>query len=315
MPSKKITNMPDWAGAQVPTDLLTGVDLSQPANLENVKTTLNDLFATITKNISDISLQFQNGVATATVSAAGQGKIRYNDTTKTFQFSADGGAYAGFGSPGGSNLQIQYNNSGAFGGAIGVTFDPTGDARLNVQDQGGFTNVIAARENGVTPVLVAGFPALLTVQTVDANNYWHVAYINETGGKIANFLSDSGDLIFTFYDLTDTQTGAFNFLQGSDTRIQLENANANACRIGRTDTLADFSTFDTAPIVLAPNTVRSVYAAMDGVITLCPDTPLADGVLNNNELHFSVDEGADNLNVKVKYSDGSVHTASIALTP
>jgi hypothetical protein len=61
------------------------------------KISANSLLATITAAISDISLQFDNGLGTATVSAAGKGKIRYNDTLKVFQFSADGAAYASFG--------------------------------------------------------------------------------------------------------------------------------------------------------------------------------------------------------------------------
>ena len=92
MASKKITAMPDLAGGQVPTDLTTLVDLSAVASLQNVKSTLNDLFAEITKNITDVSVQFGDGVA-ATVSAAGKGKIRYNNTAGSFQVSENSGAY------------------------------------------------------------------------------------------------------------------------------------------------------------------------------------------------------------------------------
>lgn len=84
--------MPDLAGAQVPTDLMTIVDLSEPASTQNVKSTLNDAFAEITKNITDMTVQFGDGV-TGTVSAVNKGKIRYNDTASSFQVSEDGGAY------------------------------------------------------------------------------------------------------------------------------------------------------------------------------------------------------------------------------
>jgi len=84
--------MPNLAGAQVPTDLMTIVDLSEPASTQNVKSTLDDAFAEITKNITDLTVQFGNGV-TGTVSAAGKGKLRYNDTAKSFQVSEDAGAY------------------------------------------------------------------------------------------------------------------------------------------------------------------------------------------------------------------------------
>ncbi|MFN0108550.1 MAG: hypothetical protein ACKVZH_06815, partial [Blastocatellia bacterium] len=92
MASKKITAMPDLAGGQVPTDLTTLVDLSQPASTQNVKSTLNDLFAEITKNITDVTVQFGDGVA-GTVSAVNKGKLRYNDTASSFQVSEDGAAY------------------------------------------------------------------------------------------------------------------------------------------------------------------------------------------------------------------------------
>ena len=46
----------------------------------------------------------------------------------------------------------------------------------------------------------------------------------------------------------------------------------------------------------------------------CPSTAAADAVLNNSEVHFSVDEGANELQIKVKYSSGTVKTATITLT-
>lgn len=52
----------------------------------------NDLFAEITANITDLSVQFGNG-SSSTVSAANKGKIRYLDGTG-FQVSENGAAYA-----------------------------------------------------------------------------------------------------------------------------------------------------------------------------------------------------------------------------
>jgi hypothetical protein len=107
MASEKITAMPNWGGAQVPTDLLTGVDLSAALANQNVKTTLDDMFSTITKNVTDVSLQFQDGVAAA-VSAAGNGKLIYNDTAKSFQVSEDAGAYQNLLKGTGLNQQVTY---------------------------------------------------------------------------------------------------------------------------------------------------------------------------------------------------------------
>ena len=91
--SKKITAMPSLGGAQVPTDLIPAIDLSALPASQNVQTTLNDLFATITKNITDGALRFQEKTAPAT-STASTGAIYFSSTTSTFQVSQAGSAYA-----------------------------------------------------------------------------------------------------------------------------------------------------------------------------------------------------------------------------
>ena len=85
--------MPSLGGAQVPTDLIPAIDLSALPASQNVKTTLNDLFATITKNITDGALRFQNVTAPAT-STASTGAIYFSSATSTFQVSQAGSAYA-----------------------------------------------------------------------------------------------------------------------------------------------------------------------------------------------------------------------------
>jgi hypothetical protein len=91
--SKKITAMPSLGGTQVPTDLIPAIDLSALPAAQNVQTTLNDLFATITKNITDGALRFQAVTAPAT-STAGNGAIYFSSATSTFQASQAGSAYA-----------------------------------------------------------------------------------------------------------------------------------------------------------------------------------------------------------------------------
>src|SRR5215475_11636520 len=120
MASANIAALTNLATPQ-PTMLLYA-GLSPFGPTDDRKVTPNALFSTITANISDISVQFDDGLGTATVSVAGKGKLRYNNTTKTFQASVDGAAYANLGTPGGSNKQVQFNNSGAFGGAAGFEY-------------------------------------------------------------------------------------------------------------------------------------------------------------------------------------------------
>lgn len=131
MPSKKITAMPNWGGNQVPTDLVTGVDLSASLANQNVKSTLNDLFATITKNITDGAVRWA-GFAAPTVSAAGAGSIYFSSADNIYYASENGGAYVPLiTKPAGSNKQIQFNNSAVFGGAAG--FEYQAGASPNVQ--------------------------------------------------------------------------------------------------------------------------------------------------------------------------------------
>lgn len=91
MASEKITAMPNLAGGQVPTDLIPAVDLSALPASQNVKTTLNDLFSTVTKNITDRALRFQAAGSTPALSTPTTGAI-YFDGSK-FQASQNGGAW------------------------------------------------------------------------------------------------------------------------------------------------------------------------------------------------------------------------------
>jgi hypothetical protein len=66
--------------------------------------------------VDDGALQWQDGVAAA-VSAGGAGAIRYNDTTKTFQRSVDGGPYADFGGGGVTDFLGLSDTPGSYAGA------------------------------------------------------------------------------------------------------------------------------------------------------------------------------------------------------
>jgi len=72
--------------------MLLYAGLSPFGTTDDRKITANDLFSEITANITDLSVQFGNG-ASATVSAANKGKMRYLDGTG-FQVSENGAAYA-----------------------------------------------------------------------------------------------------------------------------------------------------------------------------------------------------------------------------
>ena len=91
MASEKITAMPNLAGGQVPTDLIPAVDLSALPASQNVKTTLNDLFSTVTKNITDRAVRFQAAGSTPGLSTPTTGALYFDGST--FQASQNGGAW------------------------------------------------------------------------------------------------------------------------------------------------------------------------------------------------------------------------------
>jgi hypothetical protein len=118
MPDVQITNLPNWAGAQVSTDLLTGVDLSQAVANQNVKTTLNDLFEYLaSKNITDEAMKWTTAAAPPAVSAATEAALYFDGTQ--FLVSYNGAAYAPLGAlPAGSGSELQYRASASAFGAV-----------------------------------------------------------------------------------------------------------------------------------------------------------------------------------------------------
>lgn len=193
MASEKISAMPSLSGNQVPTDLIPLVDLSAlPAN-QNVKSTLNDLFAVVTKNITDRAVRFSAPGSTPALSAAGAGAV-YFDGAK-FQVSENTGAWVslvvaglisgsgltqntarilgrttagvgaveeisigpgltltggvldatggGGGTPGGSQYDVQFHDSGGtFGGSNNFQFKPSGNPTVSIRATSASHNVL-----------------------------------------------------------------------------------------------------------------------------------------------------------------------------
>jgi hypothetical protein len=109
MPSANITALTDYAGGQAPVDLAY-IGRSPFGPTDDRKTTLNDLFSFITKNITDGAVRFSGTFAPA-VSAANAGALYYNDTTDTFQGSRNGSAYDNLIFGAGANQRVAFYSS------------------------------------------------------------------------------------------------------------------------------------------------------------------------------------------------------------
>jgi len=181
MPNLKITAMPSLAGNQVPTDLVTAVDLSAaPAN-QNVKSTLNDLFAVITKNITDRAIRFQAPGSAPAVSSANQGALYHNGTA--FLASSNGGVYEPV-----YTLSAQSAALVFAGPASGPAATPTfRSLALTDLPQIATASLLGRVSTGTgTPEQITSTAALLTwLQTPSSANLL-AAVTDETGGGLAN---------------------------------------------------------------------------------------------------------------------------------
>lgn len=111
MASGNITVQTNLAGNQSPSDLVY-VGKSPFGPTDDRKSTLDDLFSIITKNITDGAVRFQ-GFATPALSAAGAGALFFNSATNTFQGSRNAGAYANLLFGAGANERISVWGSAA----------------------------------------------------------------------------------------------------------------------------------------------------------------------------------------------------------
>lgn len=225
MPNTKITAMPSLAGNQVPTDLLTAVDLSAAPVNQNVKSTLNDLFSTITKNITDRAIRFQAPGSAPAVSAASQGALYHNGTS--FQASSNGGAFEQV-----FTLSAQTAALVFAGPATGGPAVPTFRA-LALTDLPNLTNstlppilgkLLGRVSSGTGPVeeITPGDGVLTWLQTPSSANLL-AAVTDETGGGLAN----DGVLVFNQSPTIVTPSIA-NIRSGSNqTALRLTGSGAN----------------------------------------------------------------------------------------
>lgn len=218
MPNTKITAMPSLAGNQVPTDLVTAVDLSAAPVNQNVKSTLNDLFSVITKNITDRAIRFQAPGSAPAVSAASQGALYHNGTT--FQASSNGGAFEQV-----FTLSAQTAALVFAGPATGGPAVPTFRALALTDLPYIATNRLLGRVSsgtGEVESITPGAGVLTWLQTPSSANLL-AAVTDETGGGLAN----DGLLVFNQNPTIVTPIIA-NIRSGSNqTALRLTGSGAN----------------------------------------------------------------------------------------
>lgn len=243
MANVKFTALPNWGGAQVSTDLMVGVDLSQPVADQNVKTTLNDLFAFITKNITDKTIR-GTAASSPAVSGASQFALAFDGTR--LQVSYNTGSYKSLieGVPGGVNEIPFFSSAGSLSTSANLTFNtlsdqlmlngtlnrvtitaPASGATLTLANGSTFAtagaNAITLTSTGATNVTlpttgtlvntaVTALTSLASIGTI-TTGVWNATVIgSQFGGTGQNFSASSGILSYasgTASLLNSTGTG------------------------------------------------------------------------------------------------------------
>jgi len=173
MPSQNITALTNYAGGQSPADLVY-VAKSPFGSTDDRKSTLNDLFAYPTKNITDETLRFQAS-SSPTVSAASEGALTFNGTN--FQISENGGAYQDIG-----NIRTA---------GLTATRIPIASASNTLVDDDGlsyntttnFLSVGATSGGGIFFLGTSGFSVALAAQAPAATHLYYLPNAAPTAGQ------------------------------------------------------------------------------------------------------------------------------------
>jgi hypothetical protein len=182
MPSGKVPSFTDYAGAQAPVDV--AYICKSPFGVTDDRfSTLNDLFSIITKNITDLTVRFQDSVSAApAVSSANTGALNYNGTTDTFQGSRNGSAYTDLLFGAGSNTQIAYWSTlqDELNGSASWTYnDSTKTTTLSHSNN--LPNLIVQNTSAATPNTARIQTTFLQVTSFDATGNGGV--LNLFGGR------------------------------------------------------------------------------------------------------------------------------------
>lgn len=197
--------------------------------------TFNNVSETVTiGNLAIGNVANLGGTSNVKISGGTNGYVLQTDGTGNLSWTAQAGNVTGNGTPGGSNTQIQYNNSGNFGGSAGFTFD----SASNVMNVPG--NLIAAGE--VTASYFNG-----NIDNANLANYaGYVVNGNQSNITAVGLLSNlsvagtiSGNVISTTGDITSnaniTANGHFvgNLWGTANTAVTVTaNAQSNITSLG-----------------------------------------------------------------------------------
>jgi hypothetical protein len=181
-------------------------------------------------------------------------KLLYTDGTNVLDASAD------FGTVAGSDTQLQYNNSGAFGGAAGLTTDGTnlnilaqGDLRLQDTTGGQY---VAQQAASATTTYTVTWPAAVA----GANDY----ILTSTTGGVLSWVANSGGTSWQSVETGATFTAVAGNGYPVNTTAQACTATLPAGTVGDEVSFIDYArTFDSNNLTVTADGSENIYASTD----------------------------------------------------
>ena len=190
-------------------------------------------------------------------------KLIYTDGTNCIDASAD------FGSVAGSDTQLQFNNSGAFGGAAGLTTDGTnlnilaqGDLRL--QDTTG-NQYVAHQAAGTTTTYTITWPGAVATSNDQI--------LTSTTGGVLSWVDNSGGTDWQAVHTSATLTAVAGNGYFIDTTSNVCNVTLPGGTLGDEVSIVDYAgTFDSNNLTVTPDSGEKIQGeSADATLTVATE--------------------------------------------
>jgi len=146
----------------------------------------------ISENLTVTGNTLLGDVETVTILGGTNGYVLQTDGSGGLSWTAQTGNGGGNGSPGGANMQVQFNSAGSFAGDAGFTYDVDDDllSAIHIEGEGG-------NLSNLTYANITGIGNISAINLTGANNtvlYANGVFADISAGASANFANYAGNV-------------------------------------------------------------------------------------------------------------------------